>query len=126
YQPSSCSDVRVGQRPVLELSRVLALEPQRLRIVTLEQGDTERERQEMVRSQLEQLDVVMRRQRLALFVGKLLPGAAFAIRQVQDDVGPLGFPPGDGAARVFAVALNQLWVAVYAVEELVEEVLAHA
>ena len=44
----------------------------------------------------------------------------------QDDVGTLGFPPGDGAARVFAVALNQLWVAVDGEKELVEEVLAHA
>ena len=79
-----------------------------------------------MRSQLEQLDVVIRRQRLALFVGKLLPRAAFDLGQVQDDVGPLGFPPGDGAARVFAVALNQLWVAVDGEEELVEEVLAHA
>jgi hypothetical protein len=32
---------------VLEFPRILALEPQRLRIVTLEQGDKERERQEM-------------------------------------------------------------------------------
>jgi hypothetical protein len=32
---------------VLEFTRILALEPQRLRIVTLEQGDKERERQEM-------------------------------------------------------------------------------
>src|SRR5205807_5319949 len=97
-----------------------------LSIVTLEQGDTERERQEIVRSQLEQLDVVMRRQRLALFVGKPLPRAAFNHGQIQDDIGPLRFPPGDGSARVFAVALNQLWVAVYAIEELVEEILAHA
>src|SRR5437870_13791632 len=104
HRHSSRGDVWVGQRPVLEFPRVLALESQRLRIVTLEQGDTERERQEIVRSQLEQLDVVMRRQRLTLFVGKLLPRAAFHLGQVQDYVGPLGLPPGDGAARVFAVA----------------------
>jgi len=32
---------------VLEFPSILALEPQRLRIVMLEQGDKERERQEM-------------------------------------------------------------------------------
>src|SRR5947209_19991057 len=124
HRPLSRDDVRVGQRPVLELPRVLALEPERLIIVTLEQGNTERERQEMVRSQLEQLDEVMRRQCLALFVGKLLPRAAFDLGQVQNGVGPLGFPPGDGTARIFSVALNQLWVAVDGEEGLVEEILA--
>src|SRR5579864_1934029 len=68
YQPSSRGDVRIGQRPVLEFPRVFALESQRLRVVALEESDKERERQEIVCSQLEQLDVVMHRQRLALFV----------------------------------------------------------
>src|SRR5579883_653644 len=47
----SCRDIRVGQRPVTELARVLALEAQRLRVVALEQGDEERERQKVVRAQ---------------------------------------------------------------------------
>src|SRR6266571_820058 len=126
HQRSSRGDVRVGKRPVLELPRVLALESERLRIVTLEQGNIKRECQEVVRSKLEKPDIVMRRQRLALFVGEMLPRAAFALGQVQDDVGPLGFPPGDCTARVFAVALNQLWVPVDCEEALVEEILAHA
>src|SRR5918912_2939221 len=123
---SSCCDVWVGQRPVLKLPRILALEPQRLRIVTLKQSDKEREREERVRAQFEKLDVVMRRQRLALFIGEPLPGAAFAFGQIQDDIGLLGFPPGDGSTWVFAVALNQRWVAVDGKEELVEEIFAHA
>ena len=69
---------------MLEVARILTLEPEWLRIVTLEQGDKEGERQEMVGSKLEKLDVVMRRQRLALFVAKLLPRAAFDLGQVQD------------------------------------------
>jgi len=96
---------------VLEFPRILTLEPQRLRIVTLEQGDKEGERQEMVHSELEQLDVVMRRQRLALLVGKLLPRAAFDLRQVQNNVGPLGFPPGNGAARVLVIGVALLALA---------------
>src|SRR5579863_5856878 len=119
-------DVRVGQRPVLELARVLELEAQRLRVVTLEEGDKERERQKIVRSKLEKLDVVMRRQGFALFIAKLLPGAAFGLGQVQDDVSSLGLPPCDGAARIFAVALNQNGIAVDGEEELIEEILAHA
>src|SRR5438876_9425519 len=115
-------DVRVGHRPMLEVLRVLKLEPQRTLIVTLEQGDKEGERQEMVRSKLEKLDVVMRRQRLALFVAKLLPRAAFDLRKVQNDVGSFGFPPRDGATGVFTVAFNQLWVTVESEKELVEEV----
>src|SRR6266699_2359037 len=126
HRHSSRGDVRVGQRPVLEFPRILALEPERLRIVTLEQGNKERERQEVVRSKLEKLDVVMRSQRFAFFAGKLLPRAAFDLRQVQDDVGSIGFPPGDCAARVFAVAPNQLRVAVNGEEEFVEEILTHA
>src|ERR687886_677902 len=123
---SSRCDVGIGQRPVLKLPRILALEPQRLRIVTLKQSDKERERQERVRAQFEEPDVVMRRQRLALLIGEPLPGAAFGFGQIQDDIGLLGFPPGDGSAWVFAVALNQRWVAVDRKEELVEEIFAHA
>ncbi|HEX7736339.1 MAG TPA: DnaJ C-terminal domain-containing protein, partial [Ktedonobacteraceae bacterium] len=122
----SGGDVRVRQRPVLEFCRILALEPQRLRIVTLEQGDKECKRQEMMRSKLEKLDIVMHRQRFALFVGELLPRAVFALGQIQDNIRPLGLPPDDGPSWVCAVALNQLRVAVNREKELVEKVLAHA
>src|SRR5579885_77245 len=80
----------------------------------------------MVRPELEKFDVVMSSQRLALFVAKLQPGAAFAFWQVQNNVGPLGFPPGDCASRIGAVTLNQLRVAVDGNEEFVEKILAHA
>ncbi len=43
----SRSDVRVGQRSVLEFPHKLALDPQRLRIVTPGQGGKEHERQVM-------------------------------------------------------------------------------
>lgn len=62
YQISG-GDVWVGQAPVAEPGRVLALEPQRLRVVALEQGDEQGQREEAVRTQFEQLDVVVRGQR---------------------------------------------------------------
>src|SRR2546421_13018958 len=111
---------------MLEVLSVFELEPQRSLIVTLEQGDKEGQRQEMVRSKLEKLDVVMRRQSFALCIGKMLPCATFNLRQIRDDVGSFSFPPGNGASGIFTIALNQLWVAIDSVKELVEEIFAHA
>src|SRR6478752_2346272 len=61
-----------------------------------------------------------------LGVVELQPGAALGPRAVEDHDGLLGLPPRHGAARVGAVALDQLRVAVDGVQELVQQVLAHA
>ena len=58
---------------MLELAGVLQLEAQRLGIVAFEERDEERQRQKRMRAQFEQLDVVVRRQRLAFVIGKPVP-----------------------------------------------------
>src|SRR3984957_9754372 len=121
----SGGNVGVGQVPVAEPGRVLALEGQRLVVVPLEQRDEQGEGQEVVRAQLEQPDVVVGGQGLPLVAGELQPGAAFRARAVEQQVGLLRLPPSDRPARVFPVALDQGRVAVDGVEELVDEVLAH-
>src|SRR5450755_3895945 len=85
----SGGNVRVGQVPVVEPGRVLALEGQRLLVVPLEQRDEQGEGQEVVRAQLEQLDVVVGGQGLPLVAGELQPGAAFRARAVEQQVGLL-------------------------------------
>jgi hypothetical protein len=89
----SGGNVGVGQVPVAEPGRVLALEGQRLLVVPLEQRDEQGEGQEVVRAQLEQLDVVMGGQGLPLVAGELQPGAAFRARAVEQQVGLLRLPP---------------------------------
>src|SRR5271166_5911062 len=74
--PGSGGDVGVGDAPVAEPGGELALERQRLGVVPLEQGDEQGQQQEVVRAELEERDVVVRRQRLPLGVGELQPGAA--------------------------------------------------
>src|SRR5580693_3073220 len=73
---SSGGDVGVRQVPVAEPGGVLALEGQRLVVVPLEQRDEQGEGQEVVRAQLEELDVVVAGQGLPLVAGELQPGAA--------------------------------------------------
>src|ERR1700684_1234460 len=121
----SGGNVGVGQVPVAEPGRVLALEAQRRVVVPLEQRDEQGEGQEVVRAQLEELDVVVAGQGLPLVAGELQPGAAFRARAVEQQVGLLRLPPSDRPARVFPVALDQVRVAVDGVEELVDQVLAH-
>src|SRR5258707_5845267 len=94
-------------------------------MVSLEESYKERKRQEMMRTKLEKLDVVMRRQRLALFASELLPCAAFALRQIQNTIRPFCLPPGDYAALVFSIALHQFRVTVDREKEFVEEIFAH-
>src|SRR6267154_439220 len=79
----SGGDVGVGQVPVAEPGRVLALEGQRLLVVPFEQRDEQGEGQEVVRAQLEQPDVVVGGQGLPLVAGELQPGAAFRARAVE-------------------------------------------
>jgi hypothetical protein len=110
---------------VAEPGRELPLEGQRLGVVALEQGDEQGQDQEVVRAHLEQRDVVVGGQRLPFGVGEPQPGAALGARAVEDSVGLLGLPPGHGAARVGAVALDQFRVPVDGVQELVQQVLAH-
>src|SRR5262249_58304503 len=98
-------DVGVGEAPVAEAGGVLALEPERLVVVALEQGDEQGQREERVGPELEQLRVVVGRERLALGVGQRQPGAPLALVTAEDHVGALGLPPLHGAARVGAVAL---------------------
>src|ERR1700741_4556911 len=104
---------------------VLELEAERLRVVPLEQRDEQRQRQERVRAELEQLRVVVCGQRLALRVVERKPARLLAGEHVQDDVGPLGLPPLDGAPGVLAVALDEFRVPVDGVKELVQQVLGH-
>src|SRR5581483_3076242 len=94
-------------------------------VIALEQRDVEREGQERVRPELEQLGVVMSPERFAFGIIKGQPRAPLPLVAVQDEVGLLGLPPGHGAARVRAVPLDQLRVPVHGVEELVQQVLAH-
>src|SRR5215471_9288596 len=72
-------DVGVGEGPVAEAGGVLALEPERLVVVALEQGDEQGQCEERVGPELEQLRVVVRRERLALGVGQREPGALLAL-----------------------------------------------
>src|SRR5215469_5562015 len=125
-QPWSGGAVGVGELEAGEALGVLQLEAQGLGIVALEHGDEQRQRQERVRAELEQPGIVVRGQGLPLVVVELQPGAALVTVHVQDRVGPLGFPPLNGAARVFPVPLDELGVAVDGVQELVQQVLAHA
>src|SRR5580704_800803 len=113
----------VRHLPVTEPRGKFPLERQRLRVVALEHRDEQRQQQERVRPELEQRDVVVRAECVPFGPGELQPGAA--LRDVQDHVRPLGLPPVHRAARVLAVALDQLRVAVDRVEELVDQVLAH-
>src|SRR5215469_8207929 len=126
--PTACSgcDVWIGKRPVLELTRVFALEPERLRIVALEQCDKERKGQEMVGAKLKELNIVVSGQRLSLFVGECLPRALLHLGEIQNDVGSLRLPPGHRSTRIFAVALDQYWIAVNRKEKLVQQIFAHA
>src|SRR5580704_890869 len=121
----SGGDVGIGHGPVAEPGRVLPLEGQRLLVVPLEERDEQGQRQEVVRPEFEQRHVVVRGQGLALGGGEFQPGAALRARAVEEQVGPLRLPPGDGAARILPVALDQFRIPVDGVEELVGEVLAH-
>ena len=107
-----------------EPRRVLALKSERLLVVALEHGDEESQRKEGVGAELEQLHVIVSGERLPLLVREDQPGRTLLLVAVQDQVRPPPLPPLDEAARVLAVALDQLRVAVDSEEELVEEVLA--
>ena len=95
-------------------------------VVALEHRDEQREREERVRAHLEQRDVVV----LGAEPSRSSSVNASQVDPrrcaVEDPVGHLGLPPGDGARRVLAVALDQRRVAVDGEEELVQQVLAHA
>ena len=121
-----CCNIRVGERPVLEVACILTLKCQRLLVVTLKEGDKKRERQEIVRPKLKELHIIVGCQCFALFVGKVLPGATLALRKVQNDISTLVFPPGNCATGVFTVPLDQLWIAVNREEELIEKIFTHA
>src|ERR1700729_4197378 len=118
-------NIWVGQAPVTEPGRELALKRQRLGEISLEERDEQGEQQEVVRPQLEQRDVVVGAQGIALRIGEAQPGAPLAPVAVQDHVRLLRLPPGHGAARVPAVALDQVRVTVDGEQELVDQVLAH-
>src|SRR5215469_17753415 len=80
----SGGDVRVGEGPVAEAGGVLALEPERFVVIALEQGDEQGQREERVGPELEQLRVVVRRERLALGVGQRQPRALLALMTAED------------------------------------------
>ncbi|MGD0935203.1 MAG: CopD family protein [Streptosporangiaceae bacterium] len=123
---TSGRDVGVGQVEVGQPGREVALHAQRLRVVPLEHRDPQGQGQERVRAQLEQGDVVVHRQRIALLLGERQPRAGLTGDAVEDLVRLPGFPPGDRARRVGAVPLHQLRVTVDGEQELVDQVLAHS
>src|SRR6478609_4446798 len=121
----SGGDVGIGQRQVRHRGTVRPLVFERS-VVALEHRDEQRQRQERVRTQLEQSDVVVLDQRLAFVRRELLPGAVLRGRAVQQLVRDLGLPPGDRAGRVRAVPLHQVRVAVDGEQEFIQQILAHA
>ncbi len=95
-------------------------------MIALEHRDEEGQRQERMRPQLEQPRIVVRRQRLPLDVVEAQPGGRLAAVTAEDAVGVLALPPLHRGARLLAVALDQLGIAVHGEQELVQQVLAHA
>jgi hypothetical protein len=95
-------------------------------VVALEHRDEQGEREERVRAHLEQRHVVVLAQRPPLVLGEGQPRRPLGVGAVEQRAGHLGLPPLHGAGRVGAVALGQVGVAVDGVEELVQQVPAHA
>jgi hypothetical protein len=99
---------------------------ERLGVVAFEHRDEQRQRQERVRAQLEQFDVVVAGQRRAFLVGEGQPGAGLAAVAVENSIGAFQFPPGDRSVRIVAVSLDQQGITVDGVQEFVDQILAHA
>jgi hypothetical protein len=107
------------------LAGVILLVPERFVVVALEHRDEQRQRQERVRAQLEELRVVVPGQRFAFLVVEGEPCALLGVDAVEDPVRLFGLPPRDRADGIGAVALDEFRVAVDREEELVQQVLTH-
>src|SRR5215207_9872495 len=117
--------VGVRQPQVLHGLAVRLLVLQRT-VVAFEQRDEQRQREERVGAQFEQPHMVLVAQGPALLIGEGEPGRLLTGGAVEEPVGEHLLPPGHGAGGVRAVPLDQFGVAIDGVEELVQQVLAHA
>src|ERR1035438_5070450 len=123
--PGSGRDVGVGQLDVLHGPGVRQLVLQRP-VVTLEHRDEQREGEKRVRAELEERHVVVLADGQAFSGGEGQPGGPLRRMAVEQGVGHLPFPPVQGPARVLAVPLDELGIAVHREQELVQQVLTHS
>src|ERR1035437_5329535 len=122
--PGSGRDVGVGQLDVLHGPGVRQLVLQRP-VVTLEHRDEQREGEKRVRAELEERHVVVLADGQAFGGGEGQPGGPLRRMAVEQGVGHLPFPPVQRPARVLAVPLDELGIAVHREQELVQQVLTH-
>src|SRR5712664_1966405 len=92
-----CGDIRIGPAEMTQPGRVFALEAQRLGIVALEKSDEQGQREEAMRPELEQLDVVVAGESFSFGVREREPGAALPPGAVKDKGRALSHPQGNGA-----------------------------